>query len=58
MKLFDTEEKGYLDFKTFSHFITPNMSTGIHVKKNEVHLPNLVPSKEKTNEYGNKSNML
>lgn len=58
MKLFDNENKGYLDFKTFSKYITPNMSRSINVKKNEVHLPNLVPNKEKTNEYGIKSNML
>jgi hypothetical protein len=31
------------------------MSAGINVKKNEIHLPNLVPNKEKNEEYGMKA---
>lgn len=58
MKLFDKENKGFLDFKTFSAHVTPNMSRLVNVQKNEVHLPNLVPNKDKNLEYGNKANQL
>jgi hypothetical protein len=34
------------------------MSKGINVPKNEVHLPNLVPTKEKSSEYGFKASQL
>jgi hypothetical protein len=34
------------------------MSNQVDVKKNELHFPNLVPSKQKTQEYGEKSSQL
>ena len=34
------------------------MSYQINVPKNEIHLPNICASKEKTTEYGNKASML
>ena len=59
MKLFDKEGKGYLDFRAFSQVVTPNMSqTIVQVKKNEIHLPNLVPNKDKSQEYGQKASQL
>jgi hypothetical protein len=58
MRLFDKENKGYLDFKSFSAVVHPNMSAQINVVKNELYFPNICPSKEKTNEYGIKQNSL
>lgn len=58
LKLFDKENKGYLDFRAFSQHVSPNMSSLVNVKKNEVHLPNLVPNKDKNTEYGNKASQL
>jgi len=58
MKLFDKDQKGYLDFKTFANAVHPNMSCQINTNKKELHLPNLVPSKAKCNEYGNKASNL
>jgi len=51
----DPDCDGYIDFKTFSKRFGVNMSKQIDVTDNELHLPNLVPTKEKLNEYGNKS---
>ena len=51
----DTDGNGYIDFSTFKDKFGPNMSRLISVPENEVHLPNLVPNKDKLNEYGKRS---
>jgi len=51
----DPDQNGYIDFKHFSKRFGVNMSNQIDVTDNELHLPNLVPTKEKLNEYGKKS---
>ena len=51
----DPDQNGFIDFKHFSKRFGVNMSNQIDVTDNELHLPNLVPTKEKLNEYGHKS---
>ena len=51
----DPDQNGYIDFKHFSKRFGVNMSNQIDVSDKELHLPNLVPTKEKLNEYGHKS---
>lgn len=51
----DPDQNGFIDFKHFSKRFGVNMSNQIDVTDNELHLPNLVPTKEKLNEYGTKS---
>ena len=51
----DTDGNGYIDFSTFKQKFGPNMSRLIAVPENELHLPNLVPNKDKLNEYGQRS---
>lgn len=51
----DTDGNGYIDFSTFKDKFGPNMSKLVAVPENELHLPNLVPNKDKLNEYGKKS---
>lgn len=51
----DTDGNGYIDFSTFKQKFGPNMSRLITVPENELHLPNLVPNKDKLNEYGQRS---
>jgi len=58
IRLLDKDNKGFLDFRSFSQAVNPHMSEMVGVKKNELHLPNLVPNKEKLHEYGNKQNQL
>ena len=48
----DTDGNGFIDFSTFKDKFGPNMSNLISVPQNELHLPNLVPNKEKINEFG------
>jgi len=48
----DTDGNGYIDFGTFKDKFGPNMSKLVYVPEREVHLPNLVPNKEKIDEYG------
>ena len=48
----DTDGNGYIDFSTFKEKFGPNMSRLIDVPERELHLPNLVPNKDKLNEYG------
>ena len=50
----DPQAKGYIDFGTFSKRFGVNMSSQIQCQDKELHLPNLVPNKEKLNEFGNK----
>lgn len=52
----DPDQNGYIDFRHFSKRFGAGMSSQIDVTDNELHLPNLVPSKEKLNEYAEKSN--
>ena len=54
----DPQKKGYIDFSTFSKRFGVNMSNQISVQDKELHLPNLVPNKEKLNEFGNKASTL
>ena len=54
----DPQKKGYIDFATFSKRFGVNMSSQISVHDNELHLPNLVPNKEKLNEFGTKASTL
>jgi hypothetical protein len=58
MKHLDKDGKGYLDFRAFSTGVHPQMSSSINVNNNELHLPNLVPNKAKSNEYGQKATTL
>lgn len=58
LKLLDKENKGYLDFKTFSTVMKPTMSTQINIPRNETHFPNLAPSKSMTNELIMRSSLL
>ena len=51
----DTDGNGYIDFHTFKDKFGPNMSKLVEVPENEVHLPNLVPNKEKLQEYGQRA---
>jgi hypothetical protein len=51
----DPDQNGYIDFRHFSKRFGAGMSSQIDVTDNELHLPNLVPSKEKLNEYAEKS---
>ena len=51
----DPENRGYIDFTTFSKRFGVNMSSQINVTDKEVHSANLVPNKTKLNEYGKKS---
>ena len=51
----DTDGNGYIDFSTFKDKFGPNMSRLIAVPENELHLPNLVPNKDKLKEYGQRS---
>ena len=51
----DTDGNGYIDFNTFKDKFGPNMSKLVEVPENEVHLPNLVPNKEKIQEYGTRA---
>lgn len=56
LKLLDKENKGYLDFRAFSAVVSPSMSAQINVKRQqELHLPNLVPSKARARELGEKA---
>lgn len=48
----DTDGNGYIDFNVFKDRFGPQMSKQIAVPEREVHLPNLVPNKEKICEYG------
>lgn len=50
----DTDGNGYIDFSTFKDKFGPNMSKLVEVPERELHLPNLVPNKDKLNEYGKK----
>lgn len=54
----DTDGNGYIDFSTFKEKFGPNMSRLIDVPERELHLPNLVPNKDKLNEYGQRSTTL
>lgn len=54
----DPQKKGYIDFATFSKRFGVNMSSQISVADKELHLPNLVPNKEKLNEFGTKASTL
>ena len=54
----DPQKKGYIDFATFSKKFGVNMSSQISCQDKELHLPNLVPNKEKLNEFGNKASTL
>ena len=51
----DTDGNGYIDFSTFKEKFGPNMSRLVAVPERELHLPNLVPNKDKLNEYGVRS---
>ena len=51
----DTDGNGYIDFGTFKDKFGPNMSKLVSVPEREVHLPNLVPNKEKIGEYGDRA---
>ena len=51
----DTDGNGYIDFGTFKDKFGPNMSKLVEVPEREVHLPNLVPNKDKISEYGDRS---
>ena len=51
----DTDGNGYIDFGTFKEKFGPNMSKLVYVPEREVHLPNLVPNKEKIDEYGQRA---
>ena len=44
----DPEDKGYIAFNTFAKRFGVGMSKQIDVTDKELHLPNLVASKEKT----------
>lgn len=48
----DTDGNGYIDFSTFKDKFGPDMSRLIAVPERELHMPNLVPNKEKLNEFG------
>ena len=52
LSLIDTNQKGFVDYKTFSKNFSENFSKSIKVEQKEVHLPNLYPNKEKVHEYG------
>jgi hypothetical protein len=54
----DPQKRGYIDFATFSKRFGVSMSGQISVQDNELHLPNLVPNKDKLNEYGTKASTL
>lgn len=54
----DPQKRGYIDFATFSKRFGVSMSGQINVQDNELHLPNLVPNKDKLNEYGTKASTL
>ena len=58
MKYLDKDNKGFLDFRTFSTGINQNMSSQINIPRNELHLPNLVPNKAKISEITQKSSSL
>lgn len=58
LKHLDKEGKGYLDFRAFSTTVAPNMSSQINVERNELHLPNLVPSKDRIGHLSTKTNQL
>jgi len=54
-QVLDTDGNGFIDFKTFKDKFGPNMSKLVNVQERELHLPNLVPNKEKLLEYGKRS---
>lgn len=54
----DTDGNGFIDFNTFKDKFGPNMSKLISVPEREVHLPNLVPNKEKAMEYSDRSKVI
>jgi len=54
LSLIDTENKGFVDYKTFSKNFSENLSKKIDVPMKESHLPNLCPNREKVQEYGQK----
>jgi Ca2+-binding EF-hand superfamily protein len=56
LKHLDKDNKGYLDFRAFSTNVGANMSNKINVDKDELHLPNLVPSKDRIGHLANKTN--
>jgi hypothetical protein len=43
----DKDGNGFIDFNTFKDKFGPNMSKLVAVQERELHLPNLVPNKEK-----------
>lgn len=51
----DKDGNGFIDFNTFKDKFGPNMSKLVAVQERELHLPNLVPNKEKLQEYGRRS---
>ena len=51
----DTDGNGYIDFSTFKEKFGPSMSKLVEVPERELHLPNLAPSKEKLDEYGQRA---
>ena len=51
----DTDGNGYIDFGVFKDKFGPNMSRLVSVPEREIHLPNLVPNKDKISEYGMRS---
>lgn len=57
-EVFDKEGSGFIDFARFKEKFGPNMSKQIDVAERELHMPNLVPNKEKLNEYGTRSQSL
>ena len=54
----DVEKKGYIDFPTFQKRFKPRMSDQVQVEENELHCNNLVPNREKLEEYGKKQDCL
>lgn len=57
-KVLDTEQRGYIDFKTFQARIKPRMSDQVTVVENESHKPNMWATREKLDEYGEKQKTL
>lgn len=58
LKLMDKDQKGYLDFRSFSTSIKPDMSTQINVPRNDVYFPNLVPNKNKVQDLTSKTSQI
>jgi hypothetical protein len=50
----DVEKKGYIDFPTFQKRFRPRMSDQVKVEENELHSNNMMPTREKLEEYGQK----